>query len=69
MVGGVVGDSDLEGWRRSVMGKPSATTFIPPGPPLMDESGRCLTYVFIQQMLIKHAFSKNSARLWGTEKK
>lgn len=67
MAGG--GDSALEGWRRSGMGKPSATTFIPPGPPLTDESGRCLTYVFVPQMLIKHAFSESSARLWGTEKR
>lgn len=61
-------DSNLEGWRRSVMGKPSATIFIPPGPPLTDEAGPCLTYVFTQQILIKHAFSENSARLWGMEK-
>ena len=67
MAGG--GDSNLEGWRRSVMGNPSATIFIPPGPPLTDESGPCLTYVFTQQILIKHTFSENSARLWGMEKK
>ena len=67
MAGG--GDSNLEGWRRSVMGNPSANIFFPPGPPLTDESGPCLTNVFTQQILIKHAFSENSARLWGMEKK
>ena len=63
-VGGHIWTWRAGGWRRSVTGKPPANAFIPQGPPLTHESRRCLTYLFIQQMLIKQVFSaKNSAGL------
>lgn len=46
---------------RSVTGKAPANAFIPQGPPLTHESRRCLTYLFIQQRLIKQVFSAKSS--------